>query len=237
MIDFAYLIEPPFNVRDASGEITGCDVELARAALSMAGAGSPTLIETEFAHLPPGVAAGRWRMTTGLFATDERREQASFSRPIWALPDGLLVQRGNPKQLTGYRSAARARECVVAVVRDQVQHSSAVEFGVADERIAVFDTYPEAAEAVLRGRADAFSSVARAHQSFLDQPDAPAMDVIAVPAQEKEPAFGAFAFSRADTRLRDAVDVALSTYLGSSPHRAMMKRFGFDDAEVDLIAG
>ncbi|MGV3548626.1 hypothetical protein [Rhizobium sp.] len=27
---FAYLIEPPFNHRDADGTVTGCDVELVR---------------------------------------------------------------------------------------------------------------------------------------------------------------------------------------------------------------
>ncbi len=63
-------------------------------------------METEFAELLPGVAAGRWRMTTGLFATEERTKIAIFSRPIWALADGLLVRKGNPKSLTGYRAIA-----------------------------------------------------------------------------------------------------------------------------------
>ena len=55
------------------------------------------LVETEFANLLPGLADGRWQMTTGLFATAERRQIASFSRPIWALADGLLVRKGNPR--------------------------------------------------------------------------------------------------------------------------------------------
>lgn len=45
-------------------------------------------------------------MTTGLFVTPERQRVAIFSRPIWSLSDGLLVRRGNPARITGYRSLA-----------------------------------------------------------------------------------------------------------------------------------
>ncbi len=93
---FAYLIEPPFNYRDENNLVTGCDVELAKYLFSEIGTDCFKPIETEFAALLPGVAKGDWRMTTGLFATVERKEIASFTRPVWALPDGLLVQKDNP---------------------------------------------------------------------------------------------------------------------------------------------
>ncbi|WP_348528988.1 transporter substrate-binding domain-containing protein [Mesorhizobium australicum] len=96
MTKFAYLIEPPFNYRDADGTVTGCDVALARTVLGMVGLHDVEMVETEFAHLLPALSEGRWQMTTGLFATEERRWIAAFSRPIWALPDGLLVRKGNP---------------------------------------------------------------------------------------------------------------------------------------------
>lgn len=93
---FAYLIEPPFNYIDAVGRVTGCDVELARHVFAQLSIERFEPVEAEFAELLPGLAAGRWRMTTGLFGTEERRTLAAFSRPIWALPDGLLVREGNP---------------------------------------------------------------------------------------------------------------------------------------------
>ena len=76
---FAYLIEPPFNYTRDDGSVTGCDVELARAVFASVGAGPFEPVEAEFAELLPGVAEGRWRMTTGLFATDERRQVAVFT--------------------------------------------------------------------------------------------------------------------------------------------------------------
>jgi polar amino acid transport system substrate-binding protein len=231
---FAYLIEPPFNYRTSDGVITGCDVELARTVLGMVGVHEFGLVEAGFAQLLPGLVDGHWRMTTGLFATEERRKIAAFSRPIWALPDGLLVQKGNPMRLTGYRSVAQTDGCVLAVIRDQVQHRTAVEFGAHEDRILIFETYPDAARAVLDGRSHAYASVAMAHSDFIDAH--PYLEVVSVGADEKEPAFGSFAFKKSDEDFRQAVDDALLAYLGSDEHRAMMKRFGFVDAQIDLIA-
>lgn len=237
MIGFAYLIEPPFNYRDPNGTVTGCDVELARTILAMSGIDDVDLIETEFAHLLPGLVDGRWRMTTGLFATEERRGTAAFSRPIWALPDGLLVRSRNPKGLTGYRSIARSATCVLAVIRDQFQHRSAVALGVSEARILIFDTYADAAQAVLDGRADAYASVARAHSAFIERGYDLDLEVVTIGSDEKKPASGCFAFDTSDDALRQAIDDALLNYLGSSGHRTMMKTFGFTDADVELIAG
>lgn len=57
-----------------------------------------------------------------------------------------------------------------------------------------------------------------------------------MPPNEKEPAFGSFAFRKSDEAFRQAIDEALLVYLGSAEHRAMLKKFGFSDAEVDLVA-
>ncbi len=233
---FAYLIEPPFNCKRDDGTVTGCDVELARVVFDTIAAGPFEPVETEFAELLPGVAEGRWRMTTGLFATEERRQVAAFSRPVWALPDGLLVAGSNPLGLTGYKSVAASRACRLAVIRDQFQHRSAVDFGVPEDRIMIFETYTEACHAVRDGKADAYASVARAHTGFLEQHPELDLDVIAVPVSEKQPAFGSFAFSRQDDELRQQVDGALADYLGSPDHRAMMAGFGFSNAEIDLVA-
>lgn len=234
---FAYLIESPFNYREDGGSVSGCDVELARTVFDKLGVREFELVETEFAALLPGVADGRWQMTTGLFATAERRRHAAFSRPIWALPDGLLVRKGNPRRLCGYASVAAGRGCRMAVIRDQLQHRSAVEFGVPEARIAIFQTYAQAAAAVHDGAADAYASVARAHAGFIERNSDLDLELVTVPATEKPPAFGSFAFAKSDVRLREDVDKILDAYIGSREHRAMMAGFGFSDAEIDLVAG
>lgn len=230
---FAYLIEPPFNHRDADGTVTGCDVELARHVLAELGETFEP-VEAEFAKLLPGLGEGRWQMTTGLFATEERKQHALFSRPIWALPDGLLVAKGNPHGLTGYRSAAD-KGIRVAVIRDQVQHRAARDLGVSDDRLLIFDTYEQAADAVATRKADAYASVARAHAGYLAQHPQLALDIVTVPASEKPAARGSFGFSRDYATLCRSVDIILERFIGTPEHRLMMARFGFNDAEIDLL--
>lgn len=233
---FAYLIEPPFNYVNASGQVTGCDVELARHVFNELQILNFEPVETEFAELIPGLGDASWRMTTGLFATEERQESAEFSRPIWALPDGFLVRQGNPSRLSGYRSLATNARARLAVIRDQFQHRSAVAFGVSADRIAVFETYTDAAKAVRDGQVDAYASVGRAHSGFMEQNRDWPLELVSVPTAEKPPAFGSFAFSLNDRKLRQDVDAVLASFLGTEAHRQMVAKFGFTDGEVDLIS-
>ncbi len=230
-VTFAYLIEPPFNDRATDGRVIGCDVELAQHVLTEAGVTEIDMVETEFAALLPGLSDDRWDMTTGLFPTDDRRKIADFSRPIWALPDGLLVAPGNPLGLTGYVAIAKTTDARIAVIRDQVQHQTALDLGVPEARISIFETYEAAAKAVQTGDADAYASVAKAHLAFAAKAQDWAPEVVTVAKAEKTPAVGAFAF-KPDSPLRAMVEAALSDYLGSPEHRAMMERYEMSAAIV-----
>lgn len=232
---FAYLIEPSFNYISSIGEVTGCDVEVARYVISHVGTNILELVEAEFSELLPGLSRRRWRMTTGLFDTPERRNMSCFSRPIWALRDGLLVRKGNPLKVTGYQSIADNDSCTLSVIKDQFQHRSAVGFGIPQERVKVFNTYLDAAQAVRDGVVDVYASVERAHEGFLAQNADWDLDIVGVPVEEKSPEFGCFAFALGDEAFRDAINAVLEQYLGSEQHRQMMNRFGFSDQDVDLV--
>ena len=229
---FAYIIEPPFNIRLDDGTLTGCDIELARHVLHAIGVVDIEFVETEFAELLPGLANGTWDMTTGMFPTDQRRTVADFTRSIWAIPDGLLLQQDDAERIKGYRCVAKDQHATLAVLRDQVQHQTAIQCGVPDSRIRVFETYLDATQAVAEGTATAYASVARAHQAYVDETQALTYNV--VPFEEKAPAVGAFAVRNGDPRLVD-LNAALDAYMGTSGHRAAMRHFGFSDADIDLI--
>ena len=232
---FAYLQEPPFCFRDSNGAVRGCDVELAQILSTIAGGGAFEPVEAEFAQLLRGLVDGRCMMTTGLFVTDERRARVDFSRPIWALHDGLLVRAANPRGIAGYGSLALDGSAVLGVIVEQVQHATALRLGVPTDRIRLFGTQDEAAEAVANGHVDAYASVAAAHRGYLvNRPDAP-LAVVDVPIAEVPTAYGAFAFGKDSPGLRDAIDEALGSYLGSLEHRALMSRYGFSAAEVDRV--
>lgn len=222
---FAYLIEPPFCYRTEDGTVTGHDVEIARALLPCLGIPSIEFIEAEFAELLDGLEQDRWDMVTGLFITPERQQRVRFSRPIWALPDGLLVRREHAGTITGYRALA-ATGFRLAVIRDQIQHGTALRLGVPEARIEIFATYDAAAEAVAAGRVAAYASVSLAHAGHLALNPAPDLAVVTVPAAEKPAEQGGFAFASSAEPLQRSVDAALEDFLGSPDHRALAARFG-----------
>lgn len=232
----AYLIEPPFNDLDDGGHVSGCDVELVRHVLNDLGITEITFVQTEFADLLPGLARGDWQMTTGLFATRARQQIALFSRPIWALPDGLLIRSKTAAQIHGYSSLASNPALTLAVVRDQAQHQSARDLGVAAAQIRVFETYQEAAFAVQMAKVSAYASVARAHDGYLQQRGAKGLTCITVPKAEKPPAAGCFGFAKSGVDLRNRVDCVLNGFIGSAPHRQLMRGFGFTDADLDDLS-
>ncbi|CCV06490.1 Extracellular solute-binding protein, family 3 [Mesorhizobium metallidurans STM 2683] len=234
-LTFAFLREPPFCFSDASGEVAGCDTELARKVCQVLGLKVFSPVETEFARLLPGLASGEWGMTTGLFISDERKRAVDFTRPIWVLPDGLLVAKGNPRDFRGYRSVARDEAALIGVISGQVQHQTALQNGVAPERIRIFATQAGAADAVAAGAVQAYASVAMAHRGYLASRPAALLEVIDVPADEKQPAAGAFALAKGNAFLRQRIDSCLGDLLGSAWHRQMMHGYGFSDADVDRL--
>lgn len=233
-IRFAYVTEPPFNYRDETGHVTGCDVELARCVFDRISIRDAVFVEATFAELLPGFALGQWEMTTGLFATKSRRELALFSRPIWALPDGLLVRSEDANRISGYGDLVDNNALSLAVIRDQVQIQSALELGVKPDQIKVFETYLEAAAAVRNGVVSAYASVARAHDGYLERTLTDLVCIV-VPVSQKAPAFGCFGFSKANPNFKAVFDDALDRFIGGDEHRKLMVTFGFSNDDVDFL--
>lgn len=233
---FAFLEEPPFCFTDASGEVSGCDVELARRISGMLGPAGFTAIGTEFAELLPGLVDDRWTMTTGLFVSEERRRIVDFTRPIWALRDGLLVAQGNPRGFDGYQSIARDPTALIGVITDQVQHLTALRNGILPSQIRLFATQADAARAVADGVVHAYASVAMAHHGYLARQREMPLGLVEVPSVEKQPSAGAFAIAKDNAGLLRQIDACLDELLGSDWHRQMMARYGFSDSDIDRVA-
>lgn len=207
---FAWIDERPFNY-EVAGRLTGCDVALARAAISaLAEPFEP--VRTTFPELLPGLRDGRWDVTTGMFVTPERERQARFTRPIWALRDGLLRPESDG-HLSGYAAIARAG-VLLAVLSGQVQRDHAVSHGVPAASLVEFGSYHDAATAVYEGRVAAYASVALAHEQHLaaSEEHRQRLGCVPVPPEEVPAAPGAFAC--AAEGVRDALDVVLNDLLG-----------------------
>ncbi len=193
---------------------------------------------TTFAELLPGVAAGRWTMSVPLFVTPERAALVAFSRPVWALHDGLIVPAGNPKRLDGYRAIVEAQHARLGVVIGQVQRDTAARCGVPAARISEFRTQQAAVEALLAGAIDAYASTALGNRTFVRESRSDALlavDVADASASTAAPV-GAFSFALSDADLRERFDAYLGGYLGSPAHRRQMAPHGLSAREIDPVA-
>ena len=233
-IIFAYLDEPPFCAPTADGPV-GCDVEVAFAVLHAIGVERIETRLVTFAELLPGVASGAWQINTPLFITEERARLVEFSRPVWSLADGLMVQAGNPKRLTSYRTLAAHTDAGLVVVADQVQEQRALAAGLALARVLRVATQPEAVAAVRDGRSDAYASVAMAHRGFLRAAPDAGLAVVDFGVEGGAAAEGAYSFAKSNADLRRAFDDALQRFLGSPEHRATMRRYHFTDSDVERV--
>jgi polar amino acid transport system substrate-binding protein len=231
---FAYLDEPPFCAPADNGPV-GCDVEVAFVVLRTIGIERIETRLVTFAELLPGVANGAWHINTPLFITEERARLADFSRPVWSLADGLMVQVGNPKRLTSYRALATHGDARLVVVEGQVQEQRALGAGLPPTRVLRVATQPEAVAAVRNGRADAYASVAMAHRGFLRAAPDAKLAVVDFGAEGGVAAEGAYSFAKESADLRRAFDKALRRFLGSPEHRAVMRRYHFADADIERV--
>jgi len=224
---FAHLEEPPFCFVNPDGSSSGCDVELASTILSAIGVKGVTFTVVNFDDLIPGLESRRFAMTTGFFITGERKKRVAFSSPIWTLEDGLLVRDETASTMRSFADFAAQPHARLAVVAGQVQKPAAIRNGVHENRIAEFPSQADATRAVVNGQVDAYLTVAVAHRDYIARNGLAGLKVFDVPGGGVDgPPSGGFGFNKSDMNLLGAVNGALERYLGSPPHRELLKRYG-----------
>jgi polar amino acid transport system substrate-binding protein len=225
---FAWIAEPPFGFVAPDGSVSGCDVALARHVFTS----EPfEPVETEFGELLGGLQDGRWEVTVGMFITPQRAARAAFTRPIWALRDGLLVAERDVGVIDGYRRLARLGG-KLAVLSGQVQHQTALGLGLAEDAIVVLGDYAEAAAAVSAGVVRAYASVERAHREHIARNPGTGLACVPVPESEKRAEPGAFACRSRETAAR--MDKVLRDFLGTAEHAELLESFGLSIEEIGV---
>jgi polar amino acid transport system substrate-binding protein len=234
----AYIEEPPFAAT-VDGQPSGSDIDVARAILTRMEVRSVELKKVEFPDLLPGVAAGRWTMNTALFITPERAKTVTFSNPIWALVDGMIVRAGNPKRIASYRSLATS-DARLGVVKDTVQVAAAKAADVPTNRIVEFGAQEEIIAAIKQGRVDAYANTALGQRGLLaslKDPDLALAEPFEPPMENgrAKAGFGAFSFNKANVAFIDRFNAELARYLGSAEHRALVAKYGLGPDEIGPV--
>ena len=232
-IRIGYANEAPFAYTKPDGSVTGESPEITRVIFKTIGVTQVHAVLTEWGGLIPGLLAGRFDViAAGMYVTPERLQQVSFTDPHYQIGDTLLVAKGNPRKLNSYASIVADKRVKLAIMSGTAEYGYARAAGVPDAQIMQVPNTIAQLQAVRTGRAQAAVGT---QLTMRDLDVKGGSRVEAITDFKDDPAhigYGALAFRKDDQDLRDAVNAALKSWLGSEEHLALVAPFGFDSSNL-----
>lgn len=229
--------EEPYGYIDGNGNARGPGPDVARHVLGEIGINDIEWVVTEFGDLIPGLQENRFDMAAAEMAIlPDRCRKVIYSEPNTTYGEGLLVRTGNPHGLRFYSDFAKPRsELKVAVLAGANQRGYLRSLDVPDDRIVTIDNNADAIEAIVGGRADAYAATSLTVAGLAGQNDKvePALNFVdpVIDGQEVR-GWGAFAFNKDSTDLRDAVNEVLVPYKYTDEWEQTLTRYGFSKLDV-----
>lgn len=173
---------PPFESRNAAGELEGFDVDLGNA-ICKAAAMKCSWVETSFDALIPGLVAKKFdAINSAMNITEQRRKSIDFTQPIYRIPSQLVGKAGTAVEATPEGLKGKT----IGVLQGSIQETYAKEHwekqGVTvvsykDQNMAWGD--------LLNGRIDASLVMSAAGQAgFLSKPQGKGFGFIGKPVSD-----------------------------------------------------
>jgi len=239
-ITIGFANEAPYGFANESGEVTGEAPEVAKAIFAELGVPEVQGVVTTFGSLIPGLQAGRFDViAAGMFINPDRCEQILFSDPDYCIPQAFGVQAGNPMGLMSYEDVANS-DATLGVLAGGVEEGYALDLGVPEDRITLFDEATSLAEGLQAGRVDAIAATSLSIRAQLDRLDDDSLEMTAgfTPVIDGEPqrGCGGFGFRPEDQELRDAFNDVLVEMKGNNEIVPITEEFGFGETEIGAAA-
>ncbi|AUI50857.1 ectoine/hydroxyectoine ABC transporter substrate-binding protein EhuB [Arthrobacter crystallopoietes] len=225
--------EAPYSFQEG-GEPTGATIAMHEKIFSELGVENVEALLVDWDALIPGLNAGRFDVVSaGMSILPERCEQAAFSDPEIMYTTALMVQEGNPKNLTDLDSVVAAEEggedIKLAVLSGGIEAGYADKLGLDVQSVG---NAQDGMDTVAAGRADAFAMTAISLNWLADKnPDAgievtqPFVQVI---DGVEQIGAGATVFRQGDTELLEAYNAELAKITESeATYVDVVGEFGF----------
>lgn len=234
-IRIAIANEIPYGYADLSGQAKGAGPEVAAHLVKALGIEKIEWQVTNFSSLIPGLQANRFDMVAAEMAIlPQRCEQILFSEPNSSYGEGLLVAKGNPKNIHSYEDFKDSTHKVAIMAgADQLEMMQAL--GVDESRLVTIANNADAISTVATGRADAYAATGLTAAQLATQNEKvelaanftdPVIDGEAVRS------WGGFTFAKDATDLRDAVNAELAKFKQTKEWQDILNRYGFTDADL-----
>lgn len=229
----------PWTFRDPSGTLRGIEPDLMNEILGPLGVKVIEPVGTDFNGLIPGLQAGRFDVSNGgLYITPQRCKIVSFSNPFLKVGDALIVRKGNPKQITSYKSFVDDPTLKFGTSRGTINSQNAALAGIPVSSQLLLPDPPAVLTALQSGRIDAAGFSRGAAAGFLLDPNITDLEVATpftgyVDASGKEKiGHAAFAFRTEDVGLLRLFNEGLARLKTDGTLLVVLKRYGFSDADL-----
>ncbi|MGI6870646.1 ectoine/hydroxyectoine ABC transporter substrate-binding protein EhuB [Amycolatopsis sp. 3B14] len=220
---------PPLEYLTPDGKPAGYLVDLTRGLLSDLNVGDINATMTTFDAMIPALQARKYDfLPGGLNITAARCNAVAFTSPITVQHEALFVQRGNPKQLSGYAALAKSPDTTVALLAGSSQEAFAKQQGVSQGQMLTVPDIQAGIAAVTGGRADAFG----VGQFSVQDPAGKGVDVV---VDESSPVSGiGIAFRKEDAATRDAFNTVIEQWRADGRLAQLYTKWGYSNG--DLLA-
>ena len=236
-IRIAVANEIPYGYMDPSGEAKGAGPDVAKAVVKELGMDPANIqwVVTNFSSLIPGLQANRFDMTASEMAIrPERCQKVAYSEPNSSYGEGLLVMKGDPKELHTY-SDFKKDGLKVAVMAGADQLNMMQKLGVPEGNIVTIASNADAISTVSTGRADAYAATGLTASELSKKSDkvqlAPGFVDPVIDGKEAR-SWGGFNFNQDSTDLRDKFDEALVKFKKTDAWKQILAGYGFTPEDI-----
>ncbi len=190
----------PFSFHDESGDLVGFDVEIAEAVADKLGL-EITFQETQWDAIFAGLDAGRFDVIANQVSINpEREEKYLFSEPYTVSP-GVIVVPEDDDSITGFDDLAgkTTAQSLTSNWYELAQSSGA--------NVEAVEGWAQAVALLQQGRVDA---TINDNLTFLDYEKSEGPTGLKIAAETDDPGYSAFALTKDDAALAEAIDGALA---------------------------
>lgn len=227
--------ERPYNYMDAEGNLTGSEIDIARAIATRIGIEEVQGVAMNFGSFIPAILAGRIDTCLPIFVRAERCERILFTRPHLIEGQSCIVPAGNPNDIHGWDDLLE-KQVQLGLIAGTVPNEIARSVGLPEAKITRFPDTTTLTAGLRSGRVDAIVEASSTIRLIFEELD-PANFERVYPWSKPTAYDGsiefyaAFPFSLDAGELRDAFDTELGEMMASGELQQIAEPYGFSEAD------
>ncbi|MFC4299185.1 ectoine/hydroxyectoine ABC transporter substrate-binding protein EhuB [Castellaniella hirudinis] len=228
--------EIPYGYMDLNGEAKGAGPDVIKHIAQALGIKKIAWTTTNFGSLIPGLQADRYDVVAAEMAIlPQRCKQVIYSEPNSSYGEGLLVAKGNPKNIHDFESfATSGNKVAIMAGADQLEMMQALKVPAA--QIVTLSNNADAISTVSTGRADAYAatSLTVGELAAKGKGKVEAAHDFKDPVVDGQPvrSWGGFAFAQDSKNLRDAVNQELAKFKKTDDWKKILHGYGFSEEDT-----